>query len=126
MSFCCRTASSFLSGGKGKFEFFMIKYNRDGLAYLGRWVAEAKVKPVIEEVYEFEDVCDSEGGEEQWETVDSCWQKVTLTVMPGVDSRCLSVPSMWFLGHRQLCWGRTKCNFKCSRAAGGAVELLLG
>lgn len=45
----------FLGGGKAKYQVVMGKASRDGLTQLGEWMKEGKVKPVIDEVFEWED-----------------------------------------------------------------------
>lgn len=47
---------SFLGGGKHKYEFYTIKHGQEDLKQLGQWVAEKKVKVVIEETFELEDL----------------------------------------------------------------------
>ncbi len=47
---------SFLGGGKSRYEMYNIKHDQAGLKQLGQWVAEKKVKVVLEEVYELEDL----------------------------------------------------------------------
>ncbi|KAI1082088.1 reticulon-4-interacting protein 1, mitochondrial precursor [Whalleya microplaca] len=46
---------SFLGGGKRKFVFFLQSNSHDDLVKLANWMKEGKVKPVIDEVFEFED-----------------------------------------------------------------------
>ncbi len=47
---------SFLGGGKRKYEMFSIRHAPTDLRQLGQWVAEEKVKVVVEETYELEDL----------------------------------------------------------------------
>ncbi|KAL2127576.1 hypothetical protein VTI74DRAFT_10464 [Chaetomium olivicolor] len=47
---------SFLGGGKRKYEMFNIRHGPADLKQLGQWIAEKKVKVVVEETYEMEDV----------------------------------------------------------------------
>jgi len=47
---------SVLGGGKRRYQFFRIAKDAEALAQIGRWMVQGKVKPVIEERYEFEDV----------------------------------------------------------------------
>lgn len=47
---------SFLGGGKRKYEIYNIGQGPEDLQRLGQWVAEKKVKVVIEETYELEDL----------------------------------------------------------------------
>ena len=45
----------FLGGGKRSFEFLGLKNNYDHLTQIGSWMAEGKVKALIDEVYGMED-----------------------------------------------------------------------
>ncbi|KAK8071218.1 zinc-binding dehydrogenase [Apiospora hydei] len=45
----------FLGGGKSKFSLMMAKNDHDALAQIGTWMQEGKVKPVIDEVFPYED-----------------------------------------------------------------------
>ncbi|KAI0137776.1 reticulon-4-interacting protein 1, mitochondrial precursor [Hypoxylon sp. NC0597] len=47
---------SFLGGGKRKWEYLVIKNSHDHLEQVGKWVKEGKVKVVIDEVFQYEDV----------------------------------------------------------------------
>lgn len=47
---------SFLGGGKRKYEMYNIKSGTQDLKQLGQWVAEKKIKVVVEETYELEDL----------------------------------------------------------------------
>lgn len=47
---------SFLGGGKHKFSLYSIGHSREDLAQLGRWMAEKKIRVVIEQTYELEDL----------------------------------------------------------------------
>lgn len=45
----------FLGGGKRKFEFVQVKNKAEDFEQLGRWMAEGKVKAVIDQSFAFED-----------------------------------------------------------------------
>ncbi|KAK3352488.1 hypothetical protein B0T25DRAFT_590382 [Lasiosphaeria hispida] len=48
---------SFMGGGKRKFEFFRMTGNKpEDLEQMAKWMADGTIKPVIEEVFEFEDL----------------------------------------------------------------------
>jgi len=47
---------SFLGGGKRRYEMYNIRHGPDDLVQLVTWVAEKKIKVVVEETYEFEDL----------------------------------------------------------------------
>lgn len=47
---------SFLGGGSRRFEFLTVHDARPHLEQLGRWIAEKKVRVVIDETYDLEDV----------------------------------------------------------------------
>ncbi|KXX80019.1 Reticulon-4-interacting protein 1, mitochondrial [Madurella mycetomatis] len=47
---------SFLGGGKNKYELYTIKHGPEDLKQLGQWVAEKKIKVVVEETFEMEDL----------------------------------------------------------------------
>ncbi|AEO67253.1 d7561735-1ef8-4a7b-b4e3-6cfbdf27a518 [Thermothielavioides terrestris] len=47
---------SFLGGGKRKYEMYSIKRNVDDLKQLAQWVADKKIRVVIEQTYELEEV----------------------------------------------------------------------
>ncbi|KAK4655289.1 hypothetical protein QC762_301110 [Podospora pseudocomata] len=47
---------SFLGGGKSKYEVYTIRDSAEDLKVLGQWIKEKKIKVVIEQTYEFEDV----------------------------------------------------------------------
>ena len=47
---------TFLGGGQRSFQFLTVKVNGDHYGQIGQWMAEGKVKPVIEEVFSLEDV----------------------------------------------------------------------
>ncbi|GKT40384.1 zinc-type alcohol dehydrogenase-like protein [Colletotrichum spaethianum] len=46
----------FLGGAKHKFEAFMTKNSHDDLSQIAAWMAEGKVKTVVDSTFEFEDV----------------------------------------------------------------------
>ncbi|KOS23181.1 Zinc-type alcohol dehydrogenase-like protein [Escovopsis weberi] len=46
---------SFLGGGKNKFVYYLTKNKHDDLAQIAQWMAEGKVKAIIDSTYEFED-----------------------------------------------------------------------
>lgn len=45
----------FLGGGKRKFAMVVTKQNHEGLARIGEWMKEGKIKGVIDEVFQYED-----------------------------------------------------------------------
>jgi NADPH:quinone reductase-like Zn-dependent oxidoreductase len=45
----------FLEGGKRPFTFLPIMNNADDLTQLGKWIADGKVKPIIQSIFLFED-----------------------------------------------------------------------
>lgn len=45
----------FLGGGRGKFSMVMTKQSHEGLARIGEWMKEGKIKGVIDEVFQYED-----------------------------------------------------------------------
>lgn len=45
----------FLGGGKRKFVMVVTKQNHEGLAKIGEWMREGKIKGVIDEVFQYED-----------------------------------------------------------------------
>ncbi|KAJ0109633.1 hypothetical protein J7T55_014195 [Diaporthe amygdali] len=45
----------FLGGGKRKFAMIMTKQSHEGLAKIGEWMNEGKVKSVIDEVFQYDD-----------------------------------------------------------------------
>lgn len=45
----------FLGGGKRKFAMIVSKQSHDGLARIGEWVKEGKIKVVTDEVFQYED-----------------------------------------------------------------------
>ncbi|KAI1374347.1 reticulon-4-interacting protein 1, mitochondrial precursor [Hypoxylon crocopeplum] len=47
---------SFLGGGKRKWEWVTTANNREHLEQVGKWVKEGKIKVVIDEVFQYEDV----------------------------------------------------------------------
>jgi NADPH:quinone reductase-like Zn-dependent oxidoreductase len=47
---------SFLGGGKRKYEMYNIGQGPEDLKQLGQWIAEKRIKVVIEETYELEDL----------------------------------------------------------------------
>jgi NADPH:quinone reductase-like Zn-dependent oxidoreductase len=47
---------SFLGGGKRKYEIYNIKHGSEDLKQLGQWIAEKKVRVVIEEKFEMQDL----------------------------------------------------------------------
>ncbi|KAK5019302.1 hypothetical protein BJ546DRAFT_1039781 [Cryomyces antarcticus] len=47
---------TWLGGGQRKFVFLMASTDYDAYAQIGQWMAEGKVKPVIDEVFAMEDV----------------------------------------------------------------------
>ncbi|KAI1496978.1 hypothetical protein F5X99DRAFT_398378 [Biscogniauxia marginata] len=47
---------AFLGGGRRRWEFIVTRNDAEDLAQLGRWVREGKLKPVVDEVFGFEDV----------------------------------------------------------------------
>ena len=47
---------SVLGGGKRRYQFFKITRDAEALARIGQWIVEGKVKPVIEERFEMEDL----------------------------------------------------------------------
>ncbi|KAK4149916.1 hypothetical protein C8A00DRAFT_18473 [Chaetomidium leptoderma] len=47
---------SFLGGGKSKYEVYNVRHGPADLRQLGRWVAEKKIKVVIEETFGLEDL----------------------------------------------------------------------
>jgi NADPH:quinone reductase-like Zn-dependent oxidoreductase len=47
---------SFLGGGKRKYEMYNIAHGPADLKQLGQWIAEKKIRVVIEETYELEDL----------------------------------------------------------------------
>jgi NADPH:quinone reductase-like Zn-dependent oxidoreductase len=47
---------SFLGGGKRKYVMYNIGHSRDDLKQLGQWIAEKKIKVVVEETYELGDL----------------------------------------------------------------------
>jgi NADPH:quinone reductase-like Zn-dependent oxidoreductase len=46
----------FLGGGKNKYEMILAKPRSEELARIGQWMKDGKIKAVIDEVFEFEDV----------------------------------------------------------------------
>lgn len=46
---------AFLGGGKSDFKMIMTKQSHEGLATIGNWIKEGKVKVVIDEMFSFED-----------------------------------------------------------------------
>ncbi|KAF2242246.1 reticulon-4-interacting protein 1, mitochondrial precursor [Trematosphaeria pertusa] len=46
----------FLGGGKRKYHMMMVKNNAENLAQLGKWMQEGKVRPILDSVFEFDDV----------------------------------------------------------------------
>ncbi|KAF2414975.1 GroES-like protein [Tothia fuscella] len=47
---------SWLGGGQRPFQFLTLKANREDFAELGKWLAEGKMRTVIDQVFEWEDV----------------------------------------------------------------------
>ncbi|KAK1758868.1 hypothetical protein QBC47DRAFT_420001 [Echria macrotheca] len=47
---------SMFGGGKRRYQFFKIAKDAEALAQIARWIVEGKVKPVIEERFEMEDL----------------------------------------------------------------------
>lgn len=45
----------FLGGGKRKFAFVSVKNDQDGMKKIASWVAEGRVRPVIQDVFGFQD-----------------------------------------------------------------------
>lgn len=46
----------FLGGGKRKFQTFVVENDHDDLEQIAKWLAEKKLKTIIDSTYEFEDV----------------------------------------------------------------------
>ncbi|KAF2676168.1 reticulon-4-interacting protein 1, mitochondrial precursor [Lentithecium fluviatile CBS 122367] len=51
-----RMLPGFLGGGKRRYRLFLAKNDTEGLAQIGRWMQEGKIRPVIDSVFEFEEV----------------------------------------------------------------------
>jgi NADPH:quinone reductase-like Zn-dependent oxidoreductase len=47
---------SFLGGGKHKFQMTVVKHKREDLLQVAQWILEKKVRVVIEQTYEFDEV----------------------------------------------------------------------
>jgi NADPH:quinone reductase-like Zn-dependent oxidoreductase len=47
---------SVLGGGKRKYEIFAVSHNPADLKQLGQWIAEKKIRVVVEKTYELEDL----------------------------------------------------------------------
>jgi NADPH:quinone reductase-like Zn-dependent oxidoreductase len=47
---------SFLGGEKRKYEMYNLKHSPEDLKKLGQWIAERKIKVVVEETYELEEL----------------------------------------------------------------------
>ncbi|OAG11554.1 NAD(P)-binding protein [Paraphaeosphaeria sporulosa] len=45
----------FLGGGRRRYQFLSLKPNHKQLVQLGQWIAEGKVKPVIDSIWEYDD-----------------------------------------------------------------------
>ena len=46
----------FMGGGKRKYEMYNVKHGQEDLKQLGLWITEKKIRVVIEDTYELEDV----------------------------------------------------------------------
>lgn len=46
----------FLGGGRRKYQFLSLKPNHEQLVQLGKWIDEGKITPVIDSIWEYDDV----------------------------------------------------------------------